>query len=73
MNNAKYGNKVNNNIKVLHWNKGPSNFKTKQDHIRILIDRYKPNIISLSEANYNITENKDNHVFLDFNIEYTDK
>ena len=51
-------------IKVLHWNKGPSLFKNKIDHLGLIIDKYKPNIISLSEANYNIAENDQNHQFL---------
>ena len=45
----KYGNKQE-SIKVMHWNKGPSLFKNKIDHLKIIIDKYKPHIISISET-----------------------
>ena len=68
----KYGNKSD-SIRVLQWNKGPSLFKNKTDHLKIIIDKYKPNLISLSEANYDIAANDSNHQFLHYNVEFTDQ
>ena len=62
LNHSKNGNKSE-SIKIMHWNKGPSYFKNKIDHLSIILNKYKPNVISLSEANYNISENKDNYTF----------
>ena len=71
-NHMKYGNKSD-SIRVLQWNKGPSLFKNKTDHLKIIIDKYKPNLISLSEANYDIAANDSNHQFLHYNVEFTDQ
>ena len=62
-NHIKYGNKNGGTLKFMHWNKGPSNIKIKTEHLRILIDKYKPNVILLSEASYNIGEADTTHNF----------
>ena len=47
-----YGNRVKTfGIKFLHFNKGNSYFKNKVNDIQISIDKFSPDIISISEAN----------------------
>ena len=49
---SKYGNRVKTfGIKCLHFNKGNSHFKNKVNDIQILIDKFSPDIITISEAN----------------------
>merc|ERR1712121_247296 len=38
-------------IKLFHFNKGNAHFRNKVDQIQIEINKFKPDIISLSEAN----------------------
>ena len=38
-------------IKFFHFNKGNSYFRNKVDQIQVEIDKFRPDIISLSEAN----------------------
>ena len=73
MNHIKYGNRGNNSLKILHWNKGSSLFRNKIYHLKIVFDKYKPNVVSLSEANYDICLNQNNHYFLDYFVEFTDQ
>ena len=40
------------NIKIAHFNKGNSKFENKLDNIHYIIDTHKPQIFSISEANY---------------------
>ena len=52
---------INGNVKVptlryLHWNKGCSNFKNKLDDIKIIIDKFRPHIFSIVEANYDLND-----------------
>ena len=53
---------INSNIKspslrFIHWNKGNSLFYNIINDFQLVIDKYKPHIISLSEANYcNVTK-----------------
>jgi hypothetical protein len=47
----KYGNRRQNGIKIVHWNKGSSFLENKRDDIETLIDKYHPHILGLSEAN----------------------
>ena len=72
-NQLKNGNRGGQSIKILHWNKGPSNFENKRDHLSIITDKYKPHLISLSEANYDIIKNQNNNTFNNYNIEFTDQ
>ena len=53
-----YRNSKFNSINILHWNKGCSHFHNKINDILTIIDRYRPNIMSLSEANYSLNSNK---------------
>ena len=58
-----------NNIKLLNWNKGNSLFSNKLNDFQIVVDKYTPHIISLSEANYcNVTK----MIFPEYNIEIND-
>ena len=49
----KYGNRRNkkNGMTIMHWNKGPSLLQNKMHDIENIIDKYKPHILGLSEAN----------------------
>merc|ERR1711867_422374 len=38
-------------LNILHWNKGNTLFTNKITHIDQIMDKYKPHIISLCEAN----------------------
>ena len=70
------GNKTINNksLNFLHFNKGPSYFHNKINDIHEIIDKYKPNIFSISEANYVIDrDNTDCGLFDSYNIETTDQ
>ena len=47
-----HGNRVKTfGLKLLHYNKGNSHFRNKVDHLQVEISKYRPDIISLSEAN----------------------
>ena len=46
-----YGN-IRTNFKIIHWNKGNSNFSNKINEIYTILDQSKPDIFSLVEANY---------------------
>ena len=46
-----YGNRRQNGMKIVHWNKGSSYLENKRDEIETLIDKYHPHILGLSEAN----------------------
>ena len=54
-------------LKILHFNKGNSKFENKIDDILYVIGKHKPDIFSIQEANYDIT----NHCNIPgYNIEY---
>ena len=53
----------------MHWNKGNYLFKNKLDDLYFVLDKYKPHIVSLSEANY---DNNDRILILDYRIEAND-
>ena len=57
------------NLKVLHWNKVNSLFKNKLDDIFFVLKKYKPYLMSISEANY---DNFDNLKIRDYKVEKTD-
>ena len=46
------------NLVFLTWNKGNSSFKTKRDDILITIERYKPDVFAIHEANFHIEQDK---------------
>ena len=47
----KYGNKREHGIKIVHWNKGPSLLENKRNDIEALVQKHRPHILGLSEAN----------------------
>ena len=51
------GNRKGSSLKILHWNKGSSLFSNKVEHIKMVLNKYNPHIVSLSEANYDIERN----------------
>ena len=58
----------------MHFNKGPSYFHNKINDIHNIIDQYKPNVFSISEANYIIDrDNTECGLFDSYNIETTDQ
>ena len=63
------GNIKHNNIKIAHFNKGNSKFDNKIDDIHYIIDKHKPLIFSISEANYC---NTNKTIICDYNIEACD-
>ena len=47
-----HGNRVKTfGLKLYHFNKGNSHFRNKIDQLQVEIQKYKPDVISLSEAN----------------------
>ena len=56
-------------LKLLHVNKGNVHFKNKLTEMRIIIDKFTPDIFSISEAN--VTKNYTNytHEFNEYNFE----
>jgi len=56
-------------INILHWNKGNALFYNKFNDILSIIEKNRPKIMSISEANYN---NLDKLRIEDYNIKYTD-
>ena len=54
-------------ISLFTWNKGNSTFGNKRDDIFITIDRFKPDIFAIHEANFDISRDKN---FENYNIEY---
>ena len=49
--NFKNLNKKGCNLKLLHWNKGSSRLENKMDEVKMIIQKYKPHALGLSEAN----------------------
>ena len=45
-------------ISLFTWNKGNSTFGNKRDDILITIDRFKPDIFAIHEANFDISRDK---------------
>ena len=59
-------------LNVLHWNKGNTLFKNKITQIDQIMDKYRPHIISLCEANIEKTiNNTPNDTYKDYKIEHT--
>ena len=47
----KYGNRHQNGLKIVHCNKGSSYLVNKKNDIEAVIEKHKPHILGLSEAN----------------------
>ena len=59
-------------INLLHWNKGNTLFKNKTTQIDQILQKYKPHIISLCEANIEKTiNNTQNDTYMDYKVEHT--
>ena len=54
-------------ITLFSWNKGNSTFGNKRDDILVTIERYKPDIFAIHEANFDIQRDRG---FDNYNIEY---
>ena len=67
------GNIKKSSLKLLHWNKGPSFFHNKIDHIKYILEEQKPHIFSVSEANYLISRNNHDIRIGGYNYEWTDQ
>ncbi len=46
------------NFSLFTWNKGNSTFKNKRDDILVTIERYKPDIFAIQEANFDIINDR---------------
>ena len=57
----------NGSFSMLSWNKGNSLFEKKRDDISITLDRHKPDIFAIHEANFNSQVNKG---LKNYNLEY---
>ena len=55
------------NFKMVHINKGNSNFQNKYDDIARILDFFKPQLLSIQEANYKIDTNL---TFKGYKLEY---
>ena len=53
-------------ISLFTWNKGNSTFKNKRDDILVTLERYKPDIFAIQEANFDIINDRG---FLNYSIE----
>ena len=60
------GNKKEKGIKLMHWNKGASFLRNKKDEIETVIEKYKPHVLGLSEANFFSDHDKDAVQFPDY-------
>ena len=68
---SKYGNRTKTfGLKLLHLNKGNSYFKNKINDIQITIDKFLPDIISISEANLFKNDNLSVNQFSGYNFIY---
>ena len=59
---------IKSNLKILHWNKGNSNFYNKIDNVYTILDQNKPNIFSVVEANYSFSDKIN---IRDYSIEFS--
>ena len=64
----KYGNKRQHGIKILHWNKGSSFLQNKKDDLEVIIEKYRPHIFGLSEANLLSHQDLANVQFPEYNL-----
>ena len=66
--------KSKNTLKILHWNKGPAYLQNKCNDMNYVLDRYNPDIFSVSEANMVIhRDNGDIGYLCNYNFEITDQ
>ena len=56
-------------LKLLHTNKGPAYFENKIDDMAYIIDRYKPDIMAISESNISKRNLNFKNDFNDYNFE----
>ena len=64
----------NKSLSILHWNKGSTHFHNKFNDLSYIIDRYKPDIMTLCEANFHIDRDNSDLKFLDkYNVLTTDQ
>ena len=66
----KFGNrgKKKNGITIVHWNKGSSLLKNKKDDIETIIEKYKPHVLGLSEANLRKDDDISDVQLSDYNL-----
>ena len=57
------------NLRMIHWNKGCSKFINKIDDIKMILDKFRPHIFSLVEANFDL---KDRLTIDNYSIETED-
>ena len=67
------GNKMLNGIKLVHWNKDKTYFHRFTNEIHFILDKYKPDILSLSEANIDLNLDSIDYKIDYYNIETTDQ
>ena len=46
------------NLSLYTWNKGNSSFKNRRDDILVTLERYKPDIFTIHEANFDILNDR---------------
>ena len=56
-----------NDFKMVHINKGNSNFENKYDDLLQLLNVFRPHLLSIQEANYNVESDK---FFKGYKLEY---
>ena len=54
------------NLSLYTWNKGNSSFKNRRDDILVTLERYKPDVFTIHEANFDICNDRG---FTNYNIE----
>ena len=54
------------NISLYTWNKGNSSFKNRRDDILVTLERYKPDVFTVHEANFDTLNDRG---FTNYNIE----
>ena len=54
------------NLSLYTWNKGNSCFKNRRNDILVTLERYKPDVFTIHEANFNILNDRG---FSNYNIE----
>ena len=62
------GNGRGDGIRIIHWNKGSSFLENKKDELEAVIEKHKPHIFGLSEANLFLNHNQDNVQFSGYKL-----
>ena len=55
-------------LRIVHWNKASSFLANKKDELAIIIDKYKPHVFGLSEANFFDNHDQDAVQFPDYTL-----